>query len=403
MQRASRAGRARRAARDRRRRRRRRRCHDAPRRSSRTRRALLRRVRRVVVKIGSNVLAGTDGLRRAARPARSPPRSRRWSRGGRAGGASSPRARSRPARRGSAARRAALEWRQAAAAVGQIGAHGAPTSAPSRAHGGTVAQVLLTHDDLADRRRYLNARHTLRTLLGARRRADRQRERHRRRRGAQVRRQRQPLGADRDAGRRRPARHPERRRRPLHRRSARGARRGAGPASRAPTTRASPRPPGRRGRGVGTGGMASKLAAARKAAAAGIPTIIADGARDGVLAAVFDPATEVGTLVLADGDRLGAPQALDRLHAASPRARCTVDDGAERALAQRRPEPAAVGRARGRGHASASATACAASVPTAREFARGLVSYGAGRARRASRARTPARSSACSATRAATR
>ena len=33
-------------------------------------------------------------------------------------------------------------------------------------HGLHTAQVLLTHDDLADRQRYLNARSTLRTLLG---------------------------------------------------------------------------------------------------------------------------------------------------------------------------------------------------------------------------------------------
>src|SRR5262249_43779884 len=43
------------------------------------------------------------------------------------------------------------------------------------------------------------------------------------------------------------------------------------------------------GRGpLGTGGMASKLAAAKKAAAAGIPTIIADGLHTGILPAVFD-------------------------------------------------------------------------------------------------------------------
>ena len=34
-----------------------------------------------------------------------------------------------------------------------------------RSHGLHTAQILLTHDDLADRKRYLNARSTLRTLL----------------------------------------------------------------------------------------------------------------------------------------------------------------------------------------------------------------------------------------------
>ncbi len=32
-------------------------------------------------------------------------------------------------------------------------------------HGLQTAQVLLTHDDLSDRKRYLNARSTLRTLV----------------------------------------------------------------------------------------------------------------------------------------------------------------------------------------------------------------------------------------------
>src|SRR5689334_19208070 len=171
------------------------------------------------------------------------------------------------------------------------------------AHERHVAQVLLTHGDLADRRRYLNARHTLRTLLDL----------------GVV-----PIVNENDtvaveelnfgdndnlsaltatlveadllvilsdvAG--------------LYTTDprvdaaatlARVARadddqvtRAAGPARSV----------------VGTGGMASKLAAARKAAAAGIPTLIADGTHEGVLGAIFDPAAETGTLLLADGDRL---------------------------------------------------------------------------------------------------
>jgi glutamate 5-kinase len=54
---------------------------------------------------------------------------------------------------------------QAAAAVGQMGlAHIYETQL--REHGMGSAQVLLTHADLADRERYLNARSTLLTLLG---------------------------------------------------------------------------------------------------------------------------------------------------------------------------------------------------------------------------------------------
>ena len=53
---------------------------------------------------------------------------------------------------------------QACAAVGQMGLVQVYESAFSR-HGLHTAQVLLTHDDLADRKRYLNARSTLTTLL----------------------------------------------------------------------------------------------------------------------------------------------------------------------------------------------------------------------------------------------
>jgi len=54
---------------------------------------------------------------------------------------------------------------QAAAAVGQMGLIRAWELAYEK-FGMRAAQVLLTHEDLADRRRYLNARSTLRTLLG---------------------------------------------------------------------------------------------------------------------------------------------------------------------------------------------------------------------------------------------
>lgn len=53
---------------------------------------------------------------------------------------------------------------QAAAAVGQMGLIQAYESALNT-YGIHTAQILLTHEDLANRRRYLNARSTLRTLL----------------------------------------------------------------------------------------------------------------------------------------------------------------------------------------------------------------------------------------------
>jgi len=58
----------------------------------------------------------------------------------------------------------AMNELQAAAAVGQMGLAQCYESC-FREHGLATAQVLLTHADMADRERYLNARSTLRTLL----------------------------------------------------------------------------------------------------------------------------------------------------------------------------------------------------------------------------------------------
>jgi len=68
------------------------------------------------------------------------------------------------ARLGWKLRRVSLHEQQAAAAVGQTGLIQAYESA-FQGHGIHTAQILLTHDDVADRKRYLNARSTLRTLL----------------------------------------------------------------------------------------------------------------------------------------------------------------------------------------------------------------------------------------------
>jgi len=67
-------------------------------------------------------------------------------------------------RLGRSTRPHALHELQAMAAVGQMGLVQVYESAFQR-HGLHTAQVLLTHDDLANRGRYLNARTTLRTLL----------------------------------------------------------------------------------------------------------------------------------------------------------------------------------------------------------------------------------------------
>lgn len=58
----------------------------------------------------------------------------------------------------------ALHDLQACAAIGQMGLVQAYESF-FREHGSKTAQILLTHEDLADRQRYLNARSTLTTLI----------------------------------------------------------------------------------------------------------------------------------------------------------------------------------------------------------------------------------------------
>ncbi|MCC2637645.1 MAG: gamma-glutamyl kinase [Moraxellaceae bacterium] len=67
-------------------------------------------------------------------------------------------------RMGLKARPEAVHELQACAAIGQMGLVQAYES-HFRDHGTRTAQILLTHDDLSDRQRYLNARNTLRTLI----------------------------------------------------------------------------------------------------------------------------------------------------------------------------------------------------------------------------------------------
>ena len=68
-------------------------------------------------------------------------------------------------RLGWTSRPSAMHELQAAAAIGQMALVQAWESSFAE-HGRRTAQVLLTHDDLSDRKRYLNARSTLRTLVG---------------------------------------------------------------------------------------------------------------------------------------------------------------------------------------------------------------------------------------------
>jgi glutamate 5-kinase len=126
---------------------------------------------------------------------------------------------------------------------------------------------------------------------------------------------------------------------------------------------------------LGTGGMASKLAAAKKASASGIPTVIADGTRPQVLTAVSDGAREIGTLVLPVNDRLA-----NRKHwiayTLKPGGTLVIDDGARGAITERGRSllPSGLREVRG----SFGVGACVHCLGLdGREFARGLVNYSA--------------------------
>jgi glutamate 5-kinase len=81
---------------------------------------------------------------------------------------------------------------------------------------------------------------------------------------------------------------------------------------------------------LGTGGMRSKLRAARLATAAGGAVVMANGSADGVLDAVFAGA-EVGTLFLPHREALPARRRWLGL-TARPRGSLRLDDGARRAV-----------------------------------------------------------------------
>src|SRR5207247_3540150 len=79
--------------------------------------------------------------------------------------------------------------------------------------------------------------------------------------------------------------------------------------------------------------IAHNRAAARHPNAAAIPTLMADGTREAVLPAIFDPAAETGTLLLADGDRL-AHRKHWIAYTLKPAGDLHLAAGAERALAK---------------------------------------------------------------------
>lgn len=125
----------------------------------------------------------------------------------------------------------------------------------------------------------------------------------------------------------------------------------------------------------GTGGMATKLGAAEEAAAAGIPTVIASGLIASSIGRVFDPSEEIGTLILADNNRL-----TNRKHWIAynlkPAGEIVVDPGAHEALVRKKTSllPSGLKEVRG----TFGVGECVRCLDLdGREFARGLINYSA--------------------------
>jgi glutamate 5-kinase len=286
--------------------------------------------RRVVIKIGSAVLSDQDGLRASAIGDLAG-QIDEIVRGGReavlvtSGAIAAGRAR--------LGRRAAtIAERQAAAAIGQIELMRTWAKAFD-AHGRTVGQLLLTHQDVAERRRRINAVHTIEALLEA---------------GVipiinendtvaveEIRMGDNDVLSSLVAGM-------------VQARLLIILSDVAGVLTGDPRKRADARliplitDPEAEMRGLvaesagplGSGGMATKLKAARQAARAGISVIIASGRIPGAIAAALDPACEIGTLILPAQKRLKS-----RKHwiafALRPTGALAVDHGAAEALRTR--------------------------------------------------------------------
>lgn len=128
------------------------------------RKNLLSYVKRVVIKVGSGVLTESDGLNETIIASLCSDVTELRQRGYEVIIVSSGAVAAGKGELGISGRPQSIPLKQAAAAIGQSLLMRAYKDA-FKVYGHKVAQVLLTRDDLANRRRYLNARNTLMTLL----------------------------------------------------------------------------------------------------------------------------------------------------------------------------------------------------------------------------------------------
>ncbi|HXW82824.1 MAG TPA: glutamate 5-kinase [Candidatus Binataceae bacterium] len=332
--------------------------------------AILSRVQRLVVKVGSAVLSDSDGLHAGVIDSLASEIDS-LARGGREMVVVSSGAIAAGRARLGKSLGATIAARQAAAAAGQIELMREWRRAFGE-HSRTIGQLLLTHQDLAERRRRLNANQTIAALLGA---------------GAI------PIINENDSV------------------AVEEIRLGdndvlsslvaslvqaqmliilsdvPGVLTGDPKKRADAHlvplitDPESEMRGLvaetagplGTGGMATKLKAARQAARAGIAVAIAPGRESGVLATVLDPGRECGTLIAPAGTRLAS-----RKHwiafALRPSGALAVDRGAAEALRSKGRSllPSGIREVRG----DFGGGDCVSLLdPDGVEFGRGLVNY----------------------------
>lgn len=140
-------------------------------------------------------------------------------------------------------------------------------------------------------------------------------------------------------------------------------------------TREVERAAGGSGSAVGTGGMATKVAAAKKAGKNGVATIMVSGKRDGVIVSALR-GDEVGTLFLPSETGLNRRKHWIAYTLKSAGKIC-VDDGARNALQKKGKSllPSGVIRVEGRFERGACVRICGADGS---EFARGLSDYSSG-------------------------
>jgi glutamate 5-kinase len=125
---------------------------------------------------------------------------------------------------------------------------------------------------------------------------------------------------------------------------------------------------------MSVGGMISKIQAARKASRFGIPTVVARGTKDGVLHQILK-GKEIGTLILPKGEALSSRKHWIAFNP-KPKGDVIVDDGAKKAIVQKGKSllPSGVVKIRGIFDRGDLVTCLG---PRGKEFARGLVNYSA--------------------------